>query len=77
MMDNIKILNVQWICDIGIVTIDNGYEIKTYMKYIDPINATYHGESASVSEVIRLGYKIYPEQLEKILSFYKKGENND
>ena len=27
-----KILDVQWFSDIGIVTIDNGYEIKTYIK---------------------------------------------
>ena len=30
-----KILNVQWFNNVGIVTIDNGFEIKTYIKQVE------------------------------------------
>lgn len=66
-MENIKILNVQWFCNVGIVTIDNGFEVKTYIKQVDGFN-----EKQDIQEIISLGFKIYPEQLEKILSFYKE-----
>ena len=64
-----KILNVQWFNDVGIVTIDNGFEVKTYIKKVNGFN-----EKQDIQQVIDLGYKIYPEQLERILSFYKKVE---
>ena len=64
-----KILNVQWFNDIGIVTIENGFEIKTYIKKVDGFN-----EKDDIQQIISWGYKIYPVQLEKILSFYEKVE---
>ena len=71
-MDNVKILNVQWFNDIGVVTIDNGYEIKTYIKKVNGINEDY-----DILDIIDYGVKVYPDQLEKILSFYKAGENDE
>ena len=50
-----KILNVQWFNDIGIVTIDNGFEIKTYIKKVDGFN-----EKDDIQQIISWGYKIYP-----------------
>lgn len=64
-----KILNVMWVYNIGIVTIDNGFEVKTYIKKVDCKN-----EQQDIRDVIDLGYKIYPEQLKKILSFYENME---
>lgn len=61
-----KILNVQWFNNVGIVTIDNGFEIKTYIKEVKGLN-----EEQDIQDIINLGFKIYPSQLEKILSFYK------
>lgn len=66
-----KILNVQWFNNIGIVTIDNGFEVKTYIKTIkrnDP--------HEDVQDIINLGFKVYPEQLELILNCYK-GEKDE
>ena len=71
-MDNVKILNVQWFNDIGMVTIDNGYEVKTYIKKVNGINEDY-----DILDVLDYGVKVYPDQLEKILSFYKTGENDE
>lgn len=62
-----KILNVQWFNNVGIVTIDNGFEIKTYINAVKGFN-----EKEDIQEIISLGFKVYPEQLEKILSFYKE-----
>ena len=70
-MDNIKILNVQWFNNVGIVTIHNGFEVKTYIKVVKGFN-----EQEDIQEIISLGFKVYPEQLAKILSFYV-GEEND
>jgi hypothetical protein len=67
-----KILNVQWFNNIGIVTIDNGFEIKTYIKAVKGFN-----EQEDIQDIISLGFKIYPEQLEKILSFYKEGDKGE
>ena len=66
-MDNIKILNVQWFNNVGIVTINNGREIKTYIKQVDGFD-----EQEDIESIIRLGYRIYPSQLLNILSFYNK-----
>lgn len=71
-MQDVKVLNVQWIYNMDIVTIDNGYEVKTYIKQVRGLN-----EKEDIQDVIEYGYKIYPEQLERILSFYKTGENNE
>lgn len=67
-----KILNVQWFNNVGVVTIDNGFEVKTYIKAVQGFN-----EQEDVQDIISLGFKIYPEQLEKILSFYKKEAKED
>ena len=69
-MRDVKVLNVQWFNDIGMVTIDNGYEVKTYIKKVNGINEDY-----DIENIIDYGFKVYPDQLEKILSFYKTGEN--
>lgn len=66
-MTNIKVLDVQWFNNVGIVTIDNGFEVKTYIKKVEGFD-----EKQDIQDIINLGFKIYPEQLEKILSFYKK-----
>lgn len=71
-MNNIKILNVQWFGNVGIVTIDNGFEIKTYIKDIDGFD-----EKAEIQSIISLGNKVFPEQLEKILSFYNRGKADE
>lgn len=68
-MKDVKVLNVQWFNDIGMVTIDNGYEIKTYIKKVNGINEDY-----DIENIIDYGFKVYPEQLEKILSFYGERE---
>ncbi len=67
-----KILNVEWFNDIGIVTIDNGFEIKTYIKKVSGFN-----EKADIEDIIALGTKVHPERLEKILSLYKKEIQNE
>ena len=67
-----KILNVQWFNNVGIVTIDNGFEIKTYIKEVKGLN-----EEQDIQDIINLGFKIYPEQLEKILSFYKEEDKGE
>ena len=64
-----KILNVQWFNNVGIVTIDNGFEIKTYIKQVEGFD-----EQEDIQSIISLGFKIYPSQLKKILSFYKEEE---
>ena len=69
-MQDVKILNVQWFNDIGMVTIDNGCEIKTYIKKVNGINEDY-----DIENIIDYGFKVYPEQLEKILSFYGERDN--
>lgn len=62
-----KILNVEWINNIGIVTIDTGTEIKTYIKSVKGFN-----EKVDTQDVIDWGYRLYPELLEKILKLHKK-----
>lgn len=61
-----KILNVIWCTEYGFVTIDNGYEIKTYMG-----NTGFMPEKEAIDNIVKFGRKISREQLEKILSFYK------
>jgi hypothetical protein len=74
-MNNIKILDVQWFTrtmSIGIVTIDNGFEIKTYLKPVLGFNKEH-----DIRDIIENGIKIYPSQLERILSFYKDNEEQN
>lgn len=76
-MKDFKILDVQWLTSafgnqIGIVTIDNGYEIKTYIKQVAGLD-----EDFDVKNIIERGAKIYPCQLERILKFYKDKEKTD
>lgn len=66
---SVKILNVQWFNDVGMVTIDNGYEIKTYIKKVSGCS-----EKQDIQEIIQLGFKIYPQQLKQILKFYENEE---
>ena len=64
-----KILDVQWFSDIGIVTIDNGCEIKTHIKKVPGLD-----EKRDIESIIARGQKVYPSQLERVLSFYKIGD---
>lgn len=65
-----KVLNVEWFNKVGIVTIDNGYEIKTYIKDIKGFD-----EKQDIKDVITWGFRIYPEQLKHILKFHKNKED--
>ena len=47
-----KILNVEWFNDIGIVTIDNGFEINTYIKKVSGFN-----EKDDIEDLLRLERK--------------------
>jgi hypothetical protein len=62
-----KILDVSWCNDYGFVTIDNGYEVKTYMG-----KAEYMLEEQNINNILNFGTKVLPQQLERILSFYKE-----
>lgn len=62
-----KVLNIEWFNDIGIVTIDNGYEIKSYMKQVKGLN-----KETDIQEIISLGVKVYPERLQKIVNLHKE-----
>lgn len=66
-----KILNVEWFNNVGVVTIDNGFEIKTYIKAVRGFN-----QKEDIQDIVSLGFKIYPEQLEKILRFYKNKDKD-
>ena len=66
-----KILDVSWCCDYGFVTIDNGYEIKTYMGKVG-----LAPEQQNVDNIINFGRRVFPEQLERILSFYKEKKDD-
>lgn len=61
-----KILDVSWCNDFGFVTIDNGYEVKTYMGKADLVS-----EQENIANIVAFGTKVLPQQLERILSFYK------
>jgi hypothetical protein len=62
-----KILDVSWCNDYGFVTIDNGYEVKTYMGKVDVVS-----EQENIANIVSFGTKILPQQLERILSFHKE-----
>lgn len=64
-LDTQEVLNVKWFNDIGIVTIFNGREIRTYVKKVEGKN-----EQDDIRDIISWGSRIYPETLKEILAFY-------
>ena len=62
-----KILDVSWCSEYGFVTIDNGYEVKTYMGKIG-----IAPEQENIDNIVRFGRRVLPQQLERILSFHKE-----
>lgn len=71
-MEGIKILNVQWFNNIGMVTIDNGFEIKTYIKTVRGFN-----EEEDIKDIIKLGFSVYPNQLNRILKLHAKYDKEE
>ena len=66
-LDTQEVLNVKWFNDVGIVTIFNGREIKTYVKKVEGKN-----EQDDIKDIISWGSCIYPETLKEILAFYEE-----
>ncbi len=66
-LDTQEVLNVKWFNDVGIVTIFNGREIRTYVKKVEGKN-----EQDDIRDIISWGSRIYPETLRQILSFYEE-----
>lgn len=64
--DTQEILNVRWFNNVGIVTIFNGRETRTYVKKIEGFDEEY-----DIKDIIDWGCRIYPETLRQILSFYE------
>lgn len=65
-LDTQEVLNVKWFNDVGIVTITNGIEERTYVKKVEGKN-----EQDDIRDIISWGTRIYPETLKEILSFYE------
>lgn len=65
-LDSQEVLNVKWFNDVGIVTIFNGREVRTYVKKVEGKN-----EQDDIRDIISWGTRIYPETLKEILSFYE------
>lgn len=65
-LDSQEVLNVKWFNDVGIVTIFNGREVRTYVKKVEGKN-----EQDDIRDIISWGSRIYPETLRQILSFYE------
>lgn len=63
-----KILNVQWFDCVGLVTIDDGYEIKTYCKCVNGID-----EKQDIQDILKYGNRVFPTQLEAILYLHDRG----
>lgn len=61
-----KILNVEWLNNIGIVTVESETKIKTYIKDVPGIS-----EEFDIQHVIDWGYEIDNRRLKKLLSFYE------
>lgn len=61
-----KILNIEWFDNVGIITIDNGFEIKTYIGAGEGIS-----EQEDIQSILAYGTKIYPAKLASILSLHK------
>ncbi len=68
-LDSQEVLNVKWFNDVGIVTIFNGREVRTYIKKVEGKN-----EQNDIRDIISWGSRIYPETLKEILAFYEEGE---
>ena len=68
-LDSQEVLNVKWFNDVGIVTIFNGREVRTYVKKVEGKN-----EQDDIRDIISWGTRIYPETLKEILSFYEEGD---
>lgn len=68
-LDTQEVLNVKWFNDVGIVTIFNGREVRTYIKKVEGKN-----EQDDIRDIISWGSRIYPETLKEILAFYEEGE---
>ena len=60
-----EVLDVRWFNDVGIVTIFNGREVRTYVKNVEGKN-----EKDDIRDIISWGSRIYPETLRQILSCY-------
>ena len=63
-----KILNVQWFDCVGLVTIDDGYEIKTYCKRVNKID-----EEQDIQDILKYGNRVFPAQLKTILYLHDRG----
>lgn len=66
-LDTQEVLDVRWFNDVGIVTITNGIEERTYIKKVEGKN-----EKDDIRDIISWGSRIYPETLRQILSFYEE-----
>ena len=66
-LDTQEVLNVKWFNDVGIVTIFNGIDVRTYIKKVEGKN-----EQDDIRDIISWGSRIYPETLRQILSFYEE-----
>lgn len=66
-LDTQEILNVKWFNDVGIVTIFNGREVRTYIKKVEGKN-----EQDDIRDIISWGSRICPETLKEILAFYEE-----
>lgn len=68
-LDTQEVLNVKWFNDVGIVTIFNGREVRTYVKKVEGKN-----EQDDIRDIISWGSRIYPETLREILALYEEGD---
>ena len=68
-LDSQEVLNVKWFNDVGVVTIFNGREVRTYVKKVEGRN-----EQDDIRDIISWGSRIYPETLKEILAFYEEGD---
>ena len=50
-----KILNIEWFNNVGIITIDDGFEIKTYIGLCDGID-----EQEDIQSILAYGRKNIP-----------------
>ena len=68
-LDTQEVLDVRWFNDVGIVTITNGIEERTYIKKVEGKN-----EKDDIRDIISWGSRIYPETLREILALYEEGD---
>lgn len=68
MRNNMKILDVQWFNEIGIVTIKTEFnEVKSYIGKLTP----GFSEDQDIKHIINWGTKVHPSRLKIILEHYK------